>query len=663
MIRATRGGLGPLRVAARVRLLKNAKPILIRQEDDPDPRFVLCEEGPERIALRTLYSLIDHKGVYHGDGLTDTILYADGEVRLAFALRLVDNSAHDTVTDAWVEVQADGNVRSVCPGTRKGERIPTGALTTPRSYRFGRALPGRSVVLEGARGAAALGWYSDDGRETDRLGGAGLWHGPRDRSPYYDTWGHLYDQWRGSSGWGGHKTGRLVLAAEDDATTLAWHWLHDAEEPVPETMGFRAMLGLFLDAGAAVAGRRIDALQAPVIPAAEGAQFRCLDVVENALLYKKTAPEMTVTFPRDRLERRVHLRVFGLEGGGSVVAEVGGRRVVPHVLALGGMTDDPYGPNLARPGDRFMPVIGDAGEGPCHAVLSVPLSARKKTAVTLREEPGIGLAYVKWDDRQTYVIRASSVPAGPVATFSTRTLCLHDLRGAKGAGPALIRVPFYWYPTNVATRGECVNELRRLRMTASGPDRLGLEITSTDPNRRARTVARVEIPAPREAVTVRVDTRLEVLTELDLPSIQYLNSFPSNSWQPEDWPDDWVVLATSDGRRMCQFFKEPRGRRQKWDDIRTWKGRLCFVQGAAARGNIFILAESRRPRGQSNGYMLCPVWLDSHFTFEGLRAPLKAGTVLAAAYTVGVHGDGRLTRAEAEEVAAAAARSGTLPFG
>jgi len=660
-VRTTRG-IGPLRIATRLRVTKAGRSMLLRQEADPDPRLIICEEGPERIALRTMYSLVDPAGRYHGDGLTDTIIYADGQVQLVFALRLVDSTAHDEVTDAWTEVEAGGDIPAVHLGTGNARVLKADDLAAVRSYRLGRGLPGRSVVLEGRRGAAAFGWYGDDGKETYNLGGVGLWHGPRDRAPYYHTWGHLYGQWVGAAGWAAHQTGCLAVGAGDSGTALRWHWLCGASEPCGEKFGLKAIISLFFAGDVGAAKQRVASLQRPVVPRASGSELHCLDVVEDVLLYRKTEKEMRLAFPPDRERRRARVRVFGLEGSGPVVVEANGRRLSPQLLSLGGMTDDPYGPNLARPGDRFTPIIGDLGRGPYHAVFSVPLSGRRKTVVTVREVPGVSLAYAKWDDRQTYVIRSSALPHAPLAAFSTRTVCLHDLRGAAGREPALIRVPLYWYPTNVQTRGECTNELRRLKASTDDPAALSLEATSTDPNGRARSTVRVDIPAPDRAVVVRARARLRILKPLDLCAVQYLNTFPTNSWQPEDWPDDWVVLLTADGRRVYEPFKEPRDRRKPWDHIRTWRDRLVFVQGAADRGNIFILAESRKPAKQLNGYMLCPVWLDSHFTFEGLKPPVEPGTVFEALYTIGIHGDRRLCRASALELGELALQSGRLPF-
>jgi len=116
--------LGPVRLAARVRLLKDGQPIWLRQEADPDPRLIIAEQGPIRIWMRVMFSLLDESGNYHGDGLTETILYNDGEVRLAFCLRLVDSFMHDTVTDAWIEMDVAGDVTGGRIGAKRLADLP-----------------------------------------------------------------------------------------------------------------------------------------------------------------------------------------------------------------------------------------------------------------------------------------------------------------------------------------------------------------------------------------------------------------------------------------------------------------------------------------------------------------------------------------------------------
>jgi hypothetical protein len=655
-IRSGRNTCGPLTAAARVTVICDGRAVTLAQESDPDPRLVICEEGPERIAMRTMFSLLDEAGVYHGDGLTDAILYADGEVRLAFGLRLVDPTAHQRVTEAGIQIISGGNVASITPGTAAGAAIDATCDTPIKALSFKRGLPKRSVVLSGKNGAVGLGWCS--GEPSPSLGGVGMWHGQKGpRAPYYDTWGHLYCQWNGMSGWAAHPSGRLLVSAARGRVHLGFRWLHLADEPAGEALGMRSMLGLFFAEDAQSAARRLSGLQNPLLPRVSGAEFRCLDAVENALLYRKTDDEMTLAFPRDRLERTVRVRVFGLDCRSAVAAVINDRPVMPHVLTEGGQVDDPYGPNLARPGDRLMPLVGDPAGGPIHAVVSVPLSASKKTTLSLSQEPGVQMAYVKWDDRQIYAVRSSS-QARPLAIFSSQTLCLHDIEGPAGRGPALTRLPFYWYPTNVQTRGECFNELRWLRVGANGPGRVAFRITSTDPNARADSIADVTIPAGNAPV-VKTDLTLRVRKPLDLPEIQFLNAFAADSRLPEDWPTDWVILLSADGGRMATCFKEPRKQQELWSSFTNWKKRLVMVQGASERGNIFLIAENRTRH--SAAYVLCRCWLDSHFMLDKMKTPLKPGTVLKAGHTLAIFGDQGLSRDEAAALAEQALKTGSLP--
>jgi hypothetical protein len=153
-----------------------------------------------------------------------------------------------------------------------------------------------------------------------------------------------------------------------------------------------------------------------------------------------------------------------------------------------------------------------------------------------------------------------------------------------------------------------------------------------------------------------------VRRQWDLEQIQYLNSFPRGSWQPADWPDEWVVVMDGRGRIMQEWFKEPRARRRVGRDIRLWRDRLVLIQGAADRGNIFVLVQNRRPRGQVHGYMLCPIWLDSHFSLEKLKVPVRRGASFEVAYAIGIWGHKGLSRAEAIRIGQRALATGALGF-
>ncbi|MGQ9663003.1 MAG: hypothetical protein ACUVWX_11810, partial [Kiritimatiellia bacterium] len=389
----------------------------------------------------------------------------------------------------------------------------------------------------------------------------------------------------------------------------------------------------------------------PILTTVSGAELLCLDLVENVLLYRKIGPTVRFVFPSDPFQRRVRVRVFGLTGSVAVSARCDNRFLPVQLLSEGGLTDDPYGPNHVRPDSRFCPLVSDPTRGPHHAVFSVQLSPDRKTIVSVSEVAGLSCSYVKWDDRQLYVIRSSRVGLTPVALFSPLTMTLHNVRRANATEPALVRVPLFWYPTNVQTRGECFNQPVRLQFDTNKRQRLVLRAECSDPNARALSVVEAAITATLRHTVIRTYARLRILKPLELTSIQYLNAFPCNSWRTDDWPNNWVLLLTSGGNPIIKWVKEPRAKNELWSHTHFWKRRLVLFYGASPHGNVSVTVENIRPARQLHGCMLCPVWLDSHFTVENLQPPVVPGLEFEVAYTIGILGGQGLSIAEAAAMA------------
>ena len=97
-----------LSFAARVRLVCQSssestdygESVLIKQENDPQPKFHFLEEGPIRLGMRVAFDLIDEEGHYHGDGRQDIWLYPEGDLHCTFNMQIVARLGHGPLQDA-----------------------------------------------------------------------------------------------------------------------------------------------------------------------------------------------------------------------------------------------------------------------------------------------------------------------------------------------------------------------------------------------------------------------------------------------------------------------------------------------------------------------------------------------------------------------------------
>ena len=113
-----------LRLACRVRLVCRHErgssdfdqSVLLRQENDPAPKFHFLEEGPVRMGMRVAFDLLDEEDHYHGDGRQDIWLYPNGTVHCTFTMQIVDRAGHGPIQDAYVECIDDGRYEKLHVG-------------------------------------------------------------------------------------------------------------------------------------------------------------------------------------------------------------------------------------------------------------------------------------------------------------------------------------------------------------------------------------------------------------------------------------------------------------------------------------------------------------------------------------------------------------------
>ena len=334
-----------LAFAARVRLVCQSEvgsadygeSILIRQENDPQPKFHFLEEGAVRLGIRVAFDLIDDEGHYHGDGRQDIWLYPEGDLHCTFSLQIIDPIGHGPIQDAHIEVLGDPGYTRLRVGPETIDR--QGEITRP----FGDTLAERAIFAESEQDFCALYWARDEGHSWQ-----GSDHGPT--PPFYAShWPTGMQQWaRGGMGWACHgETAGIYASVWKEGPTARFHWLRDARvEARDESQAtFTATLVASLAADAEDLKRRVAAVMRPLEPQVTGGVFRCYSDEDGTYEVGQGDPTaVQITFPPDPQARKVRLRYFRRKTDprhrGGVQATVNEQLVPLQLVSEGELTDD-----------------------------------------------------------------------------------------------------------------------------------------------------------------------------------------------------------------------------------------------------------------------------------------------------------------------------------
>jgi hypothetical protein len=622
---------GPLRVEVATRVELDCahtpgapdfgKTVLIRQEEDAAPELLPVEEGPQRLALRVLYKLLDADGHYHGDGLQEFWLYPEGEIFFAFGLRLVDSISHPALRGAAVEFRTAGAPLAPPTGWRGGAT-------------FGAALPDKRLLLTAPdRNALGLYWTAD--------AGAARFSMDFQTPPFYHRWPHLFHQWGThkweTRGWAVHPTSKVTFTPDARGALAAMRWLDRAQLAPGKEHAFYGLLGLSLGATEAETRRRAAAHQAPLAPKVTGGTLRGYDPVDAVYEVMKTDDrETTIEFPADAHARLARVRLFNLRGQGAVLAELDRRRLDAQLLSQGRCTDDPLVPV------RVMP-HGAADE----LIAAVPLRPDAPARLTVRETPGIHAAYQMRDAWR------SILPWRTGARHADMEFSLRDGRGRRLRKPraddeAVAEHPFFWLLHCGYSPSHYVNLLRDFEVAENGPDRLRFRYVSTNLGERIRNETEVTLPCdPRD---FRMHTRhaFTTLGQWEHGAFEFSDTFPFITNDPRRWYYDRVlyVPAGAPARRI-----DTRGTLDGERAILDFTTQCCFVMLSSARGNLFTLVRNPTPPATRLRAHLCGCWIDLHLDILCDTVPLPPGSSLSVETDFALHGDEHMTDAQAIAIA------------
>jgi hypothetical protein len=651
-----------LRMACRLRLVCRQdpaagdydQPVLIRQENDPAPKFSFLEEGPVRLGMRVAFDLLDDEGHYHGDGRQDIWLYAEGDIHCTFNMQVIDRAGHGPLQDAFVEVQGDPSYRHIHLGPETLSEY--GGADRP----FGPLFSERAIFLEAEQETTALYWARDEGHVWQ----VGSDHGAL--PPFYASrWPTGMQQWaRGGMGWACHSEGAGVEASLwPEGSTLRFCWLRDANltEENESQSTFTATLVASRTTTRQEIETRIAAVQAPLEPAVNGGQFRCYTEEDGTYEIGQIDPSaVEITFPTDALERIVRVRFFRRKTDprhrGAIVATVDGERIALQCISEGELTDDICVPmEMSHRNDSVDDVI-----------LSTRLSAAKTTVIRIEKVPGIHAVYQseitgvdlkrRAGNRRDIAVWSSHNTRAPLLEFDLFSGAVHRLTHHGQKDPAVWEMPMAFFKSCGISKHHYCGDVREFKLEENGPDAISLYFRATNPNQRAQSETWLRIPYHHPRPRLEVHMRFTALQQWDDANIEFTDIFPYPSRLPETWFHDAVLFVQRD-HTYIKYNLRPD---LSGGTIGTSQDpRLFYALYASERGNVLTLIDNPYPQ-QNMHYSVCGNYIDIHVNFNPAQVPVQAGTTFDINYICELYGDSHTGVDELKQIGLRSVETGDI---
>ena len=647
-----------LRLAARMRLVctcevgsaDHGQSVLIRQENDPAPKFHFLEEGPVRIGLRVAFDLLDEEGHYHGDGRFDVWAYPEGDIHLTCNMQTVDQMAHGEIQDACLEVRGADTFREI----RLGDQILKGEGKV--ELKFGEQLPDKRIVLAGSDGLAALYWARDEGSTWQSKD-----HGSQ--PPFYAShWPTGMQQWcRGNMSWaaGGESAG-VGAALTDEGPTLSLAWLQKGA--VAEEVTYTAMLVVSLASDLEELERRIQAVQQPLEPRVDGGNFRYYTEEDGAYEIGQGDPTgVNITFPADPLERQVRLRFYRRKTDprhyGGVVVTAKGQPLRFQLVSDGELVDDICVP-MEMP-HRYHSVDD--------VTMATRLSAGEPTEIRIEKVPGIHAAYqteVTGLDLQRragncrdIAIWSSRNKEKPALELDLFSMAAHRFTACDQSEYAVWEMPMAWFKSCGISKHEYCNHVKEFRVEKNGPDAVEIYTRSTNPNQRTQSELWLRVPYDHPRTRLEVRMRMEVLEQWDYNNAEFTDIFPYPSRLVETWFHDAVLFVQRDRNYVKHSFRPDlsAGRGGHSDD-----DRLFYALYPSDRGNVLTLFKNPQHPERELHYSVCGNYIDIHVNLNPGDPPVPAGTVFEIEYVCELYGDGTTSADELRQIGLRSLEAGDI---
>jgi len=634
-----------VRMQFQVRIKGADKPVAVGQIFDRSPEIIFLEEGNQRLGLRVKFKLYDGPhGLYHGHGMTETWIYPNGEMFVTAAASFEDPLAHEGVSDARVEiVWPNGRYRTAAL-SGSSRALQLASLKDPFTVPFDdESLRGRALTFTGDDLPPLSVYWRTGTMQHNTF----IYRKEKGAPTYYRWPDYLRQAYMG---------GVPLKTIEIGQRSVQLRWLPRTSGPTKNaTPTFVALLRLAVPADGATARGYVEAEREPVDLAVQGGvqhgNLKGYNDQDGSYEVRKTGDPMTITLPADPAGRTIRVKTVYLRGHGAVLTRLNGKPVVPHLVAEGGIADDPLAP------------IRELPEGPADmALVTVKLTDRPQT-LSVSEVDGVQYAYQTRDRwRNVACFTSQGGPRWSGFKFSLVDGRARNMRAYGRREFALNENLLTWFSFCGFTPVQMVDQLADFEILKNGPDEAVFRYVSTNANARAQSEYIVRVPADSPAMQMNVKATFKVLQSWPYDNCQFFDVFPFRGVWPQDWWYDKVLWLAPDGRAK---WMDTVARTYEGDkDLSTLTGGGFFALASSNRGNMVMLTKNFKPELPTH-YVICGNYIDYHMEVkfhgpDGKPAPPKKGFEASVEYDLAIWGDAKTTRKELIEIGKKSIKAGKL---
>ena len=635
-----------------VKAATSEKPIEVRQSFDKNPRILFLEEGNDRIGLRVRFKLFDSNQGFHGHGMTETWLYADGQMFVTAATMFENTAAHNAVTKADLDIDIPKGLRT--------KHLEIVDMTMPNGQLF-------LTSADSSTGGSRLSFYWKSGKMEHNTYVYRSAFGMKG-APSYFRWPDYYRQaytqrtlpdyvnvaGEKSSWPPGRGTFADKIIPSDQGVQL--NWLIDQNKKNP-TASFSTLFRLAMVKDSNVAKTFVRAEHEPVKMMVTGGVIHGNDQgyndQEGCYEIRKTSNgPVSITLPTDPYKRTIRVKVIGLTGNGAVTMTLDGKAMIPQLSTDGGIADDPLAP------------INDQPEAPANAgMVTVKLLDRSQTLI-IQEEEGIQLVYQSRDSRRNFMIYSTKTgPRWSGLQFSLVDGHARHMRAYGNENWALTENLLHWFAYMGYSPEQMLDQLRDFEVIKNGPDEIVFKYTSNNANDGAQSEFEVSVRANAPAMQINVRATFTVLEQWPYKSVQFFDIFPFRGVEPKDWWYDNALFMDNENKwRSFETVSQTyTGHQDKHSTGPTFQGLF-----SSNRGNMLMLTKNFNPALPTD-YVICGNYVDLHsnVTFDDLIIQpftLEKGYQASIEYELALWGDNKLTRNQIIDIGKKSLKAGTLVF-